>query len=462
MKDSLFAVDKNSNINYCPRCNELVKKGDTICSKCGYDFESVDQTIELTSLNFGLNEQENITTSSKVEDGTYGQVETKAIKICKIIYIAFLYLIAVLSILVIVLPIFSDSNFFTSALLMKEQGYKISLFEYFALDSNTNFFDLFEPLKTYSQNEAKVLNTSMMMYYYELFVLLIVGCIALSGGGILYCAIYHSITGKKSPLDRRLIGLNLALAMILIFALNASGFGPVLVASICGSSLIFFYISGVLSKEKRFLLKQLIHKSICMIALFALLVLSCVGLVNLNVDLGVNLFTFDSYPTSGELLTDSIFSCKGFFYEYMQFVQSTSGDDVFTTVTFIFNILTFVSHIVYVFFIVFAIVDLLKSLSKQNVKFPVHSIIIATVGFYAFAIFTIIFNQVVNEAMYQKFVEAMGNESFGSFNKNQIEQYRNLNSIFTLKTGMVISMILNLPACVYAVIARKICLKRVY
>ena len=87
MKDSLFAVDKNSNINYCPRCNELVKKGDTICSKCGYDFESVDQTIELTSLNFGLNEQENITTSSKVEDGTYGQVETKAIKICKIIYI---------------------------------------------------------------------------------------------------------------------------------------------------------------------------------------------------------------------------------------------------------------------------------------------------------------------------------------------------------------------------------------
>ena len=64
--------------------------------------------------------------------------------------------------------------------------------------------------------------------------------------------------------------------------------------------------------------------------------------------------------------------------------------------------------------------------------------------------------------MHKKFVEAMGNESFGSFNKNQIEQYRNLNSIFTLKTGMVISMILNLPACVYAVIARKICLKRVY
>ena len=116
----------------------------------------------------------------------------------------------------------------------------------------------------------------------------------------------------------------------------------------------------------------------------------------------------------------------------------------------------------FVFFIVFAIVDLLKSLSKQNVKFPIHFIIVATIGFYAFASFAIVFNQVVNEAMYQKFVEAMGSESFGSFDKSQIETYRNLNSIFTFKAGMIISMILNLPACIYAVIARRICLKRVY
>ena len=122
---------------------------------------------------------------------------------------------------------------------------------------------------------------------------------------------------KKSPLDRRLIGLNLSLTMILIFALNVSGFGPILLAVVSCFSLIFFYVSGVLSKEKRFLLRQLLHKSVCMIVLFALLVLSCRGLVNLNVDLGVNLFTFAQYPTSGELLTSNVFSCKGFFYEYI-------------------------------------------------------------------------------------------------------------------------------------------------
>ena len=124
--------------------------------------------------------------------------------------------------------------------------------------------------------------------------------------------------------------------------------------------------------------------------------------------------------------------------------------------------MTFVSHIVYVFFIVFAIVDLLKSLSKQNVKFPVHSIIIATVGFYAFAIFTILFNQIVNEAMYQKFIEAIGQDVYSQFDQATIEQTKLYNKVFALKPGMTTSMILSLPVCLYSIIARNLSYKKVY
>lgn len=457
-----FDDNQLNNVQYCPRCNEMIKKGEHICIKCGFDFSTIDQQEEKAVLNFGLEEENEIVITPTDKKGLYRQIETKPIKICKIIYTAFLYVVSIVSLMMLFMPMFTEHNFFNSALFMKKQGYDISLFDFWKLDSSTSFSDLINSLDLYVQSKNVEFNTSMIMFYYELFVLIIVSIMILSGLALLLIAIRQTITGKKSQHDRRLIGLNLALSMILIFALNVSGVGPIVVAVLSTLSLIFFYISGVLSKEKRFFLKQLIHKSICIVVLFALLVLSCVGLVNLNVDLGVNLFTFAEYPKDGALLLTHEFDCRGFFYEYMQFVQSTSGDDVFTSVTFSFNVLTLISHIIYVFFIVFAIVDILKSLSKQSIRFPVHSIVIATVGFYAFATFALIFNQVVNEAMYQKFVENMGNGSFGSFDQSQIETYRKLNSIFTIKFGMMISMILNLPACIYAVIARRICLRRTY
>ena len=60
-------------------------------------------------------------------------------------------------------------------------------------------------------------------------------------------------------------------------------------------------------------------------------------------------------------------------------------------------------------------VNLIRGLSKQNVKFPSHFIVISTIMFYTFAAFTILFNQIVNDAMYQKFIASVGQNVIETF-----------------------------------------------
>ena len=148
--------------------------------------------------------------------------------------------------------------------------------------------------------------------------------------------------------------------------------------------------------------------------------------------------------------------------EFMMFVQCSSGDEMFSTITFTLCVLSFITHIVYVVFIEVAMVDLIRGLSKQNVRFPSHYIVLATVAFYAFAIFTILFNQIVNDAMHQKFILAVGEDVFAKFDPQTIEETKLYNKVFALRTGMVVSLIATLPVCIYTIIARNYSYKKVY
>ena len=77
-------------------------------------------------------------------------------------------------------------------------------------------------------------------------------------------------------------------------------------------------------------------------------------------------------------------------------------------------------------------------------------------------IFTILFNQIVNDAMHKKFILAVGEDVFSKFDPQTIEETKLYNKVFALRTGMVVSLIATLPVCIYTIIARNYSYKKVY
>ena len=96
-----------------------------------------------------------------------------------------------------------------------------------------------------------------------------------------------------------------------------------------------------------------------------------------------------------------------------------------------------------------AIVSLLKSLTNQSVRFPLKYIVVSTIAFYLFVASTISFNSLVNDAAHDYYISHLSNGIDFETPK-----------VYTLSASMIISIILNLPVCIYCGIARKICLIR--
>lgn len=450
--------EKQNHVSFCPRCQARIVANSRYCKNCEFDLESLTQVNDAKELGLELNNKM-IVKEEKDGQMSYSQPTTKAISINKKINDIILFVVGILAICMCFIPIFSDSNFYTYALQMKESGYKFEILNFFGIDANTRFYDVISQMVEYAKFDGKHINSSMVMFIYEYIVAAVVTVIIFFGIWLLAISIFNFFSENKKKYDKRIIGIILALTLIMVFGLNCTGIGTIVLTIACFGSLMYFYVSSILTKEKKFFMHHLIHKSICAILLLVLLTISSFGLCNLNVNLGTNLYNFLEYPTSGEIAEPSIFYCKGLFYEFMQFVQRSSGDDVYTIVAFIINVFSFVSHSLYIVFTVVAIALLFKSLSKQNVKFPVVAITAATVAFYAFAIFAMTFNQIVNEAMYQKYVLAVGEGNLPGFNILQVDQAREFNKVFRFRGGMIASMILMLPCCIYSFVARNICLE---
>ena len=103
-----------------------------------------------------------------------------------------------------------------------------------------------------------------------------------------------------------------------------------------------------------------------------------------------------------------------------------------------------------------AFVSLAKSLSNQNVRFPIKYIVVSTISFYLFAVFSNLFNTIVNKASYQNYYHYLSSLWVGE-NVN-----KSVYNVLYTNIGMWISIALNLPICIYCAIAKKICLKRKY
>lgn len=450
----------NVSINLCPRCQQKIIGNNNICPNCGYDLTSNTKTEAI--LTFGLKESV-VVKSDETTELTYSQKETPLIRNMQHLQNICLFIIAIMGILMITFPLFSSNNVWTSLLKMQESGYKFEVLEILKINKYTSFFRLSSNVQDYLELKESILNPSSVLFLYEFSVMIIVLIIVLLSIWLLGLALYNSYKKRLIPrFYKVIIGINMALSLVLVFTLNCLGFGPIFLASLSFLGLIFFYIASIVSKERRFVKRHLVYKIICFVMLFALLVMSSFGLVNLNINLGVNLYNFQPYPLNNELDVPNMFRCKGLFMEFMMFIQCSSGDETFSTITFTLCVLSFITHIAYVVFIELAMVDLIRGLSKQNVRFPSHFIVLSTVAFYAFAIFTILFNQIVNDAMYQKFILAVGEDVFAKFDPQTVEETKLYNKVFALRSGMVISLIATLPVCIYTIIARNLTYKKVY
>lgn len=451
---------RNVSINLCPRCQQKLIGDTRICTNCGYDLDLSTKTEAI--LSFGLKESV-VVSSDETTELTYSQKETPLIRNIKHLQNIILLVLSIVGIFMMIFPIFNYNNVWAFIGKMQESGYKFEVLESLKINKYTTFFRLISNVSSYLSVEDKILNPTLVLFLYELSVLIIIFAIIALSVWLLVIALNNSYRKKLNPrFYKGIIGVNMALSLVLVFTLNCLGFGPIFIACLSFSALVFFYVADVLSKERRFVARHLVYKSICFVLLFALLFMSSFGLVNLDVNLGVNLYNFKPYPIGNEFDVPNMFSCQGLFLEFMMFIQCSSGDEVFTTITFSLCLLSFITHIAYIIFIELAMVDLIRGLSKQNVKFPAHFIILSTVAFYAFAIFTILFNQIVNEAMYQKFIEAIGQDVYSQFDQATIEQTKLYNKVFALKPGMTTSMILSLPVCLYSIIARNLSYKKVY
>lgn len=454
-----YSNKDNINVfSLCPRCNQGMIANTRYCKNCGFDFQSIDNN-EDKKLNFGMEVPSSGEVIKEKNKTTYSQKITKPIeRFNKINNVLFL-LIGILSILMLILPLFSNGNFWSyyERISLGEGHYNFNIDESLKISSITNVISLISPLLKYPQNFDQIIGYSDIMFFYELIVVMLVFAILISGIVLIVVGIKSIFFNYNSRHHRMIIGTILSLSSILVFALNCFGVGPIILSVVCFLTLIYFYISGVLTKEKKFMLKHLIHKSISLSLLLMLLFLTSFELINLNVDIGASLF--NSYIR--EEIPTHIESCRGLFVEFMQFVQCTGGDDIFVDVTFKLNVACFVLHFAYMIMLVLSYVGLLMSFSKQSMKYPIVKTIVSSVLFYGFALVLIIFNELVNDAVFQQYL-SYNNASLEILSDIEISSLKETYRIFVLKPGMIISMIANLPILVYIAIARNFCLNKTF
>lgn len=448
---------KNNKYVICPHCNQKLKKGSTFCSTCGFVLEESTKIEKKEELHFGRAELSTATSSIEIPDSEYAQQITKTTKVLKNIYTIFFFVIGIFSLLMIGLPLFAkNSNVWSYATHMIE-SYKVSIPEYFKIDGFSNFFSILNAIFKYLEEPSKVVNLSYIMFLYDILVAVITLAIAILGLLIILFSIVSLLDNKSNALLKKLVGAVLALSLIMIFLLNCYGIAPIMVAVSSIATLIILYIGGILSDEKPLLVRHLVNKSVCLIVLLVLIAFSSFGLVNVDLTLGGNLYQFLPVSTN-TTLTPNLESCRGLFLEILQFIQCSSGDDIFTKYTSTLNIISCIFHVIYLVFGIFAFVDILKSLSKISIKFPVSMIIISTVTFYIFSIVLIMFNQLVNDAAFYSYLQEIGSVS-DTLTGDEIAILKDANRVFMISPRLIIAMVLYLPTCIYSIIARNQCLK---
>lgn len=454
--------EKNQQIILCPHCNSLMNAKDQYCKSCGYVIKSSNEKAQ--NLHFGRKKLSKATNNSDGEE--YKQELTKRIVLMRQILNGLFLLIGIICFFMFLLPLFSSNNIYTYVNNVSGEGnnlYNFALPECFKLSGHSNLITIIKSIVDYNAIKSPGINVSFMMFVYDYIILDAIVALFVIGVISIIFAIRSIFFYKANIYSKKIVGVTLTISLLMILALDCYGFGPILLAVVSGIYLVVLYIGSVISLEKPFLPRQLIHKSICCALLLTLLLLATFSAANLNVIKGANLYNGSTINAiaNQDPLNSHIVKCRGLFLELMQFVHTTSGDQTFTSFAVLMNVLCLVFHVLFLCFGTFSFVSLLKSLSRQSIGFPVKRIFVSCLVFFAFSASLVIFNQLVNEVSLNNYITTeIGQINYDQLTNAQKDEIRLACDVFKLRKGFIFVMIMYLPLSIYAFIAKSICLKK--
>lgn len=448
---------KNNNKSIvCPRCKQKLISTNQVCINCGYDLSKENKVEEEESLSFGLETQTTVIKINK-SDKAISQVETRQIYIAKVIKTVLVLLTSLLGICFLIVPLFSTNNVYTYTETISKYYDFNGLNENLKLTNTTCYISLVKNLSAYYMSFNHIIDASFVFSIYEIIIMILVALIVVTSS-ILFVKALINLNLNKNYYYKGSVGLILIASLILIFALDCGSIGLYVLSLFAIFYLLSIYVFEIITNEKKLILRNLIHKSISFVLLLMLLIISTIGLTNLDIANGANLYNMEPgrYNELGKM------NCKGLFLEMIQYIQCTSGDDYFTKISLTINLLCLIFQVIYLTCIVLALVNILKGLSKQNLRFPIKKIVISTIAYYAFAISLVVFNRMVNEASLQDYVNYIGQVTYGKLSSEEVTNIKNNTRVYTFSVAYYISFVLYLPIMVYTIIAKNYCLKKAY
>lgn len=451
---------KSENVFICPRCKQVLPSSASTCINCGYDLNA---KVEETELLFGLDTPTTAITAEESSSIAYMQDPTESIQKFKTIQYISIFVISILSVLFFLLPLFSKTNIWDYVQNAKDQ-YQFQVNDCLAFSNKTMLYGLVRNLVTYLKSNKLLDGVNTGLIYYQFGVSVCVLGIITSGVILLVQSIKALFLHKQIVRFRGVLGAILVFAMMLVFGFGCYGVGPLLLSILVFLTFLYFYISDIISKEKKLVVKHLIIKGISFILLLVLLSLSSIGYVRINVVTGANLYGLDAVvmPDENGNVLKEIVGLKGFMLEFVQTAQADGGDESFRTLAHTFLRIGGSLHVVYLTLLITAIVSILRSMSNQSVKFPVYMTSYAIIAFVGFIVFLVLFNNIVNEAMLQKYIDAIGNYEYEIKTAAEKENLKQQYKVFTISNGLNASIIMSIPTIVLSIISRNILLNRNY
>ena len=130
-------------------------------------------------IEFGLKESV-VVSSDETTELTYSQKETPLIRNIKHLQNIILLVLSIVGIFMMIFPIFNYNNVWAFIGKMQESGYKFEVLESLKINKYTTFFRLISNVSSYLSVEDKILNPTLVLFLYELSVLIIIFAIIAS------------------------------------------------------------------------------------------------------------------------------------------------------------------------------------------------------------------------------------------------------------------------------------------
>lgn len=419
----------------CPKCHREISENQLVCPFCKEGLFPLTDEGYLSGASNHL---------IKI-NGQYMQYETSLMHKTKIASLIILFAYSLLIILSMFLPLLTYIGGLNPDF--------VNIFSYINFGS-VNVLTLIRNLTDKLNFDTLQGNTylinSHILKAYNILTLCLLTCIVVLACLILFFVIRDFIKKSYSGKYKFFIGLISVFSLILLLGFSFDGVGNLLILSSSVMVLIWYFVSGIISHEKKLKSKTNGIK-VSLILLFGFILLS-VCMESMYIKDGSQ----DLIPTS--FVATEIVSGKPYTQIILQFIAINSFDgNVAMTLNIILGA-TFMVSLVMLCIASVAFISLLKSLSNQNVRLPLKRIWICVALMIVFISLNYLFCSLANDAYYAKALsEALKNGEILSSEESKALQ--EAESYFQIPLLCLIGCILSVPFAIYATIARKLMLK---